>query len=72
MADVTPANKNTNKTNINNYRSVSIFPTLSKICERCSYGQTYTYFDPILSNSRCNFQKGNSTPSCLLAMIEKW
>ena len=63
MADVTPANqkmkkkKQTNKkkkkhkkTNIKNYRPVSILPTLSTIYERCSYSQIYSYFDPILLN----------------------
>ena len=38
------------KTNIKNYRPVSILPTLSTIYERCSYSQIYSYFDPILLN----------------------
>ena len=62
MADVTPANqkmkkkqqtnkkKKHKKTNIKNYRPVSILPTLSTIYERCSYSQIYSYFDPILLN----------------------
>ena len=44
-ADILPTDaKQNNKSNIENYRLISIVPTLSKICERCMYEQMYKYF----------------------------
>ena len=58
--------------NVENYRPVSIPPNLSKIYERCLYGQMYKYFSHILSRWQCGFRQGFSTQHCLLVMAEKW
>ena len=52
--DVLPTHKK-EKSGIENYRPITILPTLSKIYERCTYDQMYKYFDQILSKYQCSF-----------------
>ena len=63
-ADILPTHKKKDKSDIENYRPISILPTLSKIYERCMYDQMYKYFDQILSKYQCGFR--------LLVIVEKW
>ena len=42
---------------IQNYRSIGILPTLSMIYERCMYDQIYKYFDQILSKYQYGFHQ---------------
>ena len=70
-ADITPIFKTFERVLKNNYRAVSILPTLSKICEKIFYKQIYGCFDKIFSKYLCGFRKGNSTQHCLLFMLEK-
>ena len=70
-ADVLPTHKKKHKSDIENYRTISILPTLSKIYERCMYDQMYKYFDQILSKYECGFRRGYNTQHCLLVMVEK-
>ena len=60
------------KDNKENYRLVSILPTLSKILERILFEQISVYFDKFLSDQQCGFRKGYSTQHCLLNLLEKW
>ena len=60
-ADILPIHKKKGKSNIENYRPISILPTLSKIYERCMYDQMYKYFDQILSKYQCGFRQGYNT-----------
>ena len=71
-AEVKPVFKKKSRTEVENYRPVSILPTISKIYERLIHKQLSTFFDPILSKFQCGFRKGHSTEHCLLVMIEKW
>ena len=71
-AEVKPNFKKKSRTEVENYRPVSILPTISKIYERLIHKQLSTYFEPILSKFQCGFRKGHSTEHCLLVMIEKW
>ena len=41
---VTPIYKKRDKTNLNNYRPISILPTISKVFERIIHIQLYDYF----------------------------
>ena len=70
-ADVIPVDKNKDKTNIDNYRPISILPQLRKIYEKCMYDQMYSYFNPIFPQYQCAFYERNSSQNCLLLMIEK-
>ena len=70
-ADVVPVFKKKDRSNVENYRPVSILPNFSKIYERCLYDQMYKYFNHILSKWQCGFRKDFSTQHCLLVMKEK-
>ena len=70
LADVTPVHKKGRKDMKENFRPVSILPTLSKIFEKCMFAQMSTFFDNIFSNQQCGFRKGYSTQHCLLVMLE--
>ena len=72
MADITPVHKKDEKTKMDNYRPVSILPTVSKLFERNMYDQIYAYIDHYLSKYLCGFRKGYSTQHCLMVMLEKW
>ena len=49
LANASPAFKKEDRTNKENYRPISIFPTLSKVFERCLYNQLSVFFDKIHS-----------------------
>ena len=69
-ADISPLFKKLDRLSKNNYRPVSILPTLSKLYEKILYIQIYNYFDNIFSKYICGFRKGHSTQHCLLFMLE--
>ena len=60
------------KDNKENYRPVSILPTLPKIFERIIFEQMSGFFDNFLSEQQCRFRKRYSTQHCLLNLLEKW
>ena len=72
LADVTPLHKKGKKDKKDNYRPVSILPTLSKCFEKCMFSQMSAYFDEIFSKHRYGLRKGYSSQQCLLALLEKW
>ena len=61
QADITPAYKKNYANDKNNYRLLSILPSLSKTFEKCLYDQIYAYTDSILSIALFSFRKGYST-----------
>ena len=71
QADIKPIYKKESKNEKENYRPISILPTLSKTFERRMYDQLKDRFDKLLSKYQCGFRNGFSTQHCLLAMIEK-
>ena len=71
-ADITPVHKKDEMTNKENYRPVSILPSISNNFERNMYDQIYTYMNNHLSNYLCGFRQGYSTQYCLISMLEKW
>ena len=72
LADVTPIHKKGMKELKEDYRSVSILPTLSKMFERIMFVQISASFDNVFSKYQCGFRKGYSTQHCNLKMLEKW
>ena len=72
QADITPDHKKDDKNDKNNYRPVSILPSLPKAFEKCLYDQIYAYTDSILSKAQCSFRKGYRTQYSVIVMIEKW
>ena len=55
-----------------NYRLVSILPTLSKMLEWILFGQISVYFDKFLSDQQYGFRKGYRMQHCLLNLLEIW
>ena len=72
MADIIPCHKKDEKTKKENYRHISILPTVSKIFERILYNQINAHMIEYLSPFLCGFRVGYSTQYCLLLMLEKW
>ena len=62
LTDNTHLHTKGGKGNKENYRPVSILPTLSKIFE-IFFEQMSVFFDGFLSNHQCGFRKGYSTQS---------
>ena len=56
-ADITPVYKKGEKFLKNNYRPVSILPSVSKIYERCIYDQINDYFNHFFQNFSADFGK---------------
>ena len=72
LADITPSHKKNETTNKENYRPVSILPSIYKIFEHTMYNQISSYIDKHLSVFLCGFRKGYSTQHCLIVMLERW
>ena len=72
FADVKPLHKKERKDAKQNYRPVSISPTLSKVYERSMFKQMSSFFEDIFSKHQCGFRKGFRTQKCFLTLLEKW
>ena len=70
-ADITPIYKKDEKCLKDNYRPVSILPSVSKIYERCIHGQINDYFQPLFSKLQCGFRKKFNVQHCLLVLVQK-
>jgi len=71
-AKIIPVFKNKDKTEISNYRPISILPVISKIYERVFYNRLYNYFNfnNLFSESQYGFRSGRSTELALLKFSE--
>ena len=72
LVDVPPIFKKKDKTFVENYRPVSVLPTVSKIFERIMQKQISDYIGKFLSPFLCGYRKGFSTQYALLTLIERW
>ena len=70
LADITPIHTRVETTVADNYRSVSILPSASKIFERDMEKQISSYMEKFLSPLKCGFRKGFGTQHCLMVMLE--
>ena len=64
--------KKRDKTFIENYRPITVLPTVSKIFERIMQKQISNYIGKFLSPFVCGYRKGFSTQYALLTLIERW
>ena len=72
LVDVTPVFKKEDASLIKNYRSVSVLPIVSKICERIIKKQILEYIGKHLSPHLCGYRKGYRAQTALISMLEKW
>ena len=68
---MSPVFKKKDKTFVENYRPVSVLPTVSKIFERIMQKQISDYIGKFLSPFLCRYRKGFSTKYALLTLIER-
>ena len=71
-ADITPLFKRKDPLNKENYRPVSVLPTISKIFERILFDQLTKFPNKFLSPLLCGFRKGYSTQYALVNLLQKW
>lgn len=73
LAKVIPIHKKNDKTILDNYRPVSILPSLSKIFEKIMYNQLYNHFlsNKLFFNSQYGFRSQHSTELAALELIDK-
>ena len=72
LARVIPLHKGGSKSDINNYRPISILSLLSKIFERIVYNQLYSFLEKykILSPNQYGFRKNRSTIQAVIDQLE--
>jgi hypothetical protein len=73
LAKVTPVFKKGDKTNMNNYRPISLLPQISKLFEKTFYNRIINFLDinNILSPSQYGFRKNSRTSYGIIDMVEK-
>ena len=69
---MSPVFKKKGKTFVENYRPVSVLPTVSTIFERTIQKQISDYIGKILSPFLCGYRKCFSTQYALLTIIKRW
>ena len=74
MARVTPVFKKGIKSNLNNYRPISVIPVVSKVFEKIVYDQLYQYLNDnqLLSSCQSGFRSLHSTLTALLEATNSW
>jgi len=71
LAEVVPIHKNKSKDDINNYRPISLLPTVSKILEKLLHKRVYKFLikNKILYNSQYGFRPNHSTNNAITELI---
>ena len=72
LADITPVYKKKDPTLVENYRPVSVLPSVFKVFERIIQKQFSSFIDEFLSPFLCGYRQGFNTQYALLSLIEKW
>ena len=70
--EITHVHKKDETTNKENYRPISILPTVSKVFVKILYSQIFAYFNRKLSANICGFRKGYGPQYALLPLLEKF
>ena len=74
MARVAPIFKSDDREDLNNYRPISVLPTVARVFERLIYEQLYNYFaeNKLLSNEQWGFRSIRSTALALSNCSYTW
>lgn len=72
VASVVPVHKKGDKSDLNNYRPVSLLPILSKVFEKLLKNQIISFFESnnLFSDSQFGFRAGKSTTDALLNFVD--
>ena len=71
---MTPIFKKGSKSDLNNYRPISVLPIVSKLFQKIIYQQLYDYLDKhkILNTYQSGFRSLHSTMTALLETTNNW
>ena len=74
VGKVAPVFKSGDKEDLNNYRPISVLPTIARIFERLLYNQLYDYFtaNKLLRDEQYGFRSLHSTAMALGKMSNQW
>ena len=74
LAQVSPVFKKGSKTDLNNYRPISVISAVSKVFERLIYNQVYEYLiaNQLLASCQSGFRPLHSTSTALLEATNNW
>ena len=72
LANVVPVHKGEDSCLKENYRPISLLPTLSKVVEKLFAKRIHAFMDAKLSKLLCGFRSGYSTQHALFRLIQKW
>lgn len=72
LATIIPVYKKDDESDKENYRPISILPTLSKVFERLLFNQLSAFFEKKFSKFLCGFRKKFSTQTALIRLISQW
>lgn len=72
LADVIPIFKKGDETDKENYRPISILPSLSKVFEKLLFNQINKFFEDKFNRLLCGFRAKYSTQYALLNLLHKW
>ena len=74
LAKVTPIFKTGSKTDLNDYRPISVIPAVAKIFEKIVYDQLYNYLNVnhLLTSCQSGFRSLHSTLTALLETSNNW
>ena len=72
MAKVTPLFKKGSKSDMNNYRPISVLPIATKILERAVHAQLYGYLNEngLICENQSGFRSSHSTKTSLLNVVD--
>ena len=72
IAKVIPLHKKNEKDLLDNYRPISLLPSISKVFERIVYNQLYSYLttNGILFKSQFGFRKSHSTETAAIELTD--
>ena len=73
-ARVTPLSKQSEASDLNNYRSISVISVIAKVFERIVYDQLYNCLsnEDIISTHQSGFRSLHSTVTALLEATDNW
>ena len=73
-ANIIPIHKTGPKEDVNNYRPISILPTVSKIMEKWIHLKFMNYLNDnkLLHEKQSGFRAGHSTESAFILLIDSW
>ena len=74
VAKVTPIHKDGDKSDMDNYRPISVISIIAKIMEKLVHSQLYSYLErfDILTSSQHGFRPLHSTVTALLKLTNQW